>query len=94
MRNFQEMLRVICDCEAVMNSMPITNMPEDPCDLVALTPTMFLQDIKEIGSWFLDKMGLPGLGDEGRHLVWSQNLFSGCIRLREYVEKCLPVMKL
>ena len=46
--NYEEMLTVLLDCEAVINSRPITFMSEKN-EIVPLTPSMFLQEIKEIG---------------------------------------------
>ncbi|XP_044756949.1 uncharacterized protein LOC123315351 [Coccinella septempunctata] len=47
--NFEEMFTVLCDCEAVINSRPITFLSDSVDDLCPLTPAMFIQDIKEIG---------------------------------------------
>ncbi|KAJ8968554.1 hypothetical protein NQ317_001752 [Molorchus minor] len=41
---YEELLTVICDCEAVVNSRPLTYVSDDANDLVALTPAMFLRD--------------------------------------------------
>ncbi|GFU21822.1 DUF5641 domain-containing protein [Trichonephila clavipes] len=46
--------RKICDSESVINSRPLTYLSEDQEDLVALTPAMFLQEIKENGVPDLD----------------------------------------
>ena len=43
------MLTVLCDCEAVINSRPLTAMSDNAQDFVPLTPSMFLQEIKEVG---------------------------------------------
>ncbi|GFT16649.1 DUF5641 domain-containing protein [Trichonephila clavipes] len=42
------------DSESVINSRPLTYLSEDQEDLVALTPAMFLQEIKENGVPDLD----------------------------------------
>ncbi|XP_042911743.1 uncharacterized protein [Parasteatoda tepidariorum] len=47
--NEEELATVLCDAESLINSRPITYLSEDPEDLSALTPSMFLQEIKEIG---------------------------------------------
>lgn len=39
---------VLCECEAIVNSRPLTYLSEIS-DYVALTPAMFMQDIKSIG---------------------------------------------
>ena len=42
------MLTVLCDCEVVINSKPTTFMSDNTQDLVPLSPSMFLQEIREI----------------------------------------------
>lgn len=37
----------MCDCEAVVNSRPLTYMSNDAEDLVVLTPAMFLRDLSD-----------------------------------------------
>ncbi|GFU38720.1 integrase catalytic domain-containing protein [Trichonephila clavipes] len=39
---YEELLTVLCDCEAVVNSCPLTYVSEDPNDLIPLTPSLFL----------------------------------------------------
>ncbi|GFX67405.1 integrase catalytic domain-containing protein [Trichonephila clavipes] len=39
---YEELLTVLCDCEAVVNSRPLTYVLEDPNDLIPLTPSLFL----------------------------------------------------
>ncbi|XP_055947035.1 uncharacterized protein LOC129980679 [Argiope bruennichi] len=39
---YEELLTVLCDCEAVVNSRPLTYISEDPNDLIPLTPSLFL----------------------------------------------------
>jgi hypothetical protein len=47
--SYEEMVTVLCDCEAVINSRPLTYISESDSDFVPLSPSLFLQDIKEIG---------------------------------------------
>lgn len=47
--SYESLTTVLCDAEAVINSRPVTYVSEDPLDLKALSPSMFLQDIKETG---------------------------------------------
>ncbi|KAJ8913967.1 hypothetical protein NQ315_008958 [Exocentrus adspersus] len=42
--NYDDLMTVICDCEAVINSRPITYESDDPKELIAITPAMFLVD--------------------------------------------------
>ena len=37
----------MCDCELTLDSRPLTYVSEEPSDLMALTPAMFLHNIKE-----------------------------------------------
>ena len=48
------MLTVLLDCESVINSRPITFMSDSHNELMPLTPSMFIQEIKEIGVLDLD----------------------------------------
>lgn len=45
--NYEELQTLLCDVESVINSRPLTYLSSDPQDLVALTPNMFLHDLKE-----------------------------------------------
>ncbi|KAJ8909412.1 hypothetical protein NQ315_017031 [Exocentrus adspersus] len=47
--NYEELLTVLCDCEAVINARPLTHVSDDPKDLIAITPAMFLADQTEYG---------------------------------------------
>ena len=46
---YEELETVLCDCESVINSMPLTYVSEDVADLAPITPNMFLMDLKEVG---------------------------------------------
>lgn len=43
--NYEEMNSILCDCEAVINSRPLTYLSEDPNGITPVSPAMFLQDI-------------------------------------------------
>ena len=45
---------VLVDCEAIINSRPITFMPDSESEIRPLTPADYLQVIKEIGVLDLD----------------------------------------
>lgn len=45
--NYEELMTVICDCEAVINARPLTYVSEDTNDLDTLTPSVFLSEPKE-----------------------------------------------
>lgn len=42
--NYEEMSSILCDCESVINSRPLTYLSEDPEEPLPLTPAMFLQE--------------------------------------------------
>ncbi|GFU41209.1 putative RNA-directed DNA polymerase from transposon X-element [Trichonephila clavipes] len=42
--SYEELQTLVCECESVMNSRPLTYIPEEQ-ELKTLTPSMFLQDI-------------------------------------------------
>jgi hypothetical protein len=71
--NYEELLTIICDVEAVINCRPLTYISNDSEDLLPLTPSMFLQDIKESGTADLDFV------DKGKLLVRQRF----CQELRE-----------
>ncbi|GFV77232.1 integrase catalytic domain-containing protein [Trichonephila clavipes] len=54
--NHDEMYMVLCDCESLINSRPLTYVTDDVEDLEPLTPAMFLQDIREVGAPELDQI--------------------------------------
>ncbi|XP_011858864.1 PREDICTED: uncharacterized protein LOC105556387, partial [Vollenhovia emeryi] len=45
--SYEELNTVLCDCEAVINSRPITYLAEDTCQLVPLLPSLFLHELKD-----------------------------------------------
>ncbi|GBM89270.1 hypothetical protein AVEN_180421-1 [Araneus ventricosus] len=42
---YEELLTILCECEKVVNSRPLTYLSEDMQDLTPITPAMFLFDI-------------------------------------------------
>jgi len=45
--NYEELNTVLCDCEAIINSRPLTHLTEEAGETIAITPAMFLRDIQE-----------------------------------------------
>ena len=54
--SYEEMNTVLCDCEAVINSRPLTYMTEESTETMAITPDMFIRDVKEAGVSDLDQI--------------------------------------
>ncbi|GFV03712.1 DUF5641 domain-containing protein [Trichonephila clavipes] len=54
--NFGELNTILSDTEAVINSIPLNYLSEDPDDLTPLTPSMFLPDIQTVGVPDLDNI--------------------------------------
>ncbi|XP_055932853.1 uncharacterized protein LOC129962878 [Argiope bruennichi] len=50
----EEMITILCDCEAVINSRPLTYVTENDVTLIPLSPSLFLQDIQTSGVPDLD----------------------------------------
>lgn len=48
--SYEEFYTVMCDCEAILNSLPLTLISEDTNDLIPITLAMFLGNIKEYGT--------------------------------------------
>jgi len=46
---YKELEMVLCDCESVISSRPLTYVSEDATDLAPITPNMFLLDVKGVG---------------------------------------------
>ena len=59
--NYEELSTILCDCEQVINSRPLTYLAEDTNDLLALTPMMFLNDLRSQGVADLDLIEAEGL---------------------------------
>lgn len=57
----EELQTIVCDCEAVVNQRPLTNLSENPDDWQPLTPALFLHDVKEVGVPDLDEIDANGL---------------------------------
>lgn len=49
-----EMETMLCDCESIINSRPLTYISDDQNELAPITPAMFIQEIKENGVPELD----------------------------------------
>ena len=65
------MCTILCECEATVNSRPLTYLSIDPSDLTPLMPNMFLQEIREIGTPDVDIVTEIDLREKNSHV---QNL--------------------
>ncbi|GBM64656.1 hypothetical protein AVEN_91723-1 [Araneus ventricosus] len=43
----EEMMTVLCDCEAIINSRLLTYISENDTDFTPISPSLFIQDIRE-----------------------------------------------
>lgn len=58
---YEDLLMLVCDCEAAVNSRPLTYVSNDSDDLVALTPAMFLRDLANTSMPDCDEVGKTSL---------------------------------
>lgn len=65
--NYVEMETVLCDCESVLNSRPLTFISEGVPDAYPITPSLFIQDIKEAGLPELDVIESKSLDKKWLH---------------------------
>lgn len=65
---YQEMNTVLCDCEVVINSRPLTYLYDGKSELEPLTPNHFLQDIREIGVPDIDNIDEMSLNKRVQYL--------------------------
>lgn len=70
---YESMMTTLCDAEAIVNSRPLTYVSEDPDDLKPLTPSMFIQEIHEIGVPDLDMLSNAKLN---KKLKYRQKIFN------------------
>ncbi|GFT49963.1 integrase catalytic domain-containing protein [Trichonephila clavipes] len=42
------MSTILCDAESFLNTRPLTYIPENPNELIALSPSVFLQEVREV----------------------------------------------
>ncbi|GBN32734.1 hypothetical protein AVEN_178946-1 [Araneus ventricosus] len=82
--NYEELLTILCDVESVINCRPLTYISNDSEDLLPLTPSMFLQDIKESGVADLDLLDRSKLLKRQRFLQELREQFR-CRFRKEYL---------
>jgi hypothetical protein len=64
---YEELETVLCDCESVINSRPLTYVPEDATDLAPITSDMFLLDLKGVGLTDCDAVDSGRLNRHARY---------------------------
>ncbi|GFU42579.1 integrase catalytic domain-containing protein [Trichonephila clavipes] len=65
---YEELNTVLCECEHVINSRPLTYIPEDVNDLSPLTPAMFLQEIETSDVTDIDCLDHQEINKRIRHV--------------------------
>jgi hypothetical protein len=69
--DFEELCTVLCDCEDVLNSRPLTYLSENPDDLCPITPNMFLREVETSGIPDMDLLESAGFN---KRFVYRQQL--------------------
>jgi len=65
--SYESLNTILCDAEAIVNARPLTYISEDPNDLRPLSPSMFLQEIREFGVPDCDMLYRAKLDKKFRH---------------------------
>ncbi|GFS35251.1 integrase catalytic domain-containing protein [Trichonephila inaurata madagascariensis] len=65
---FEELNTVLCKCEHVINSRPLTYISEAVNDLSPLTPAMFLQEIETSDVTYIDCLDHQEINTRIRHV--------------------------
>ncbi|GFW37850.1 integrase catalytic domain-containing protein [Trichonephila clavipes] len=74
--DYEELITVLCDCERVINSIPLTYMSEDVDDVSPLTLEMFLQEIPESGVTDIETVDRDKLSKRAKYLQKMRQLRS------------------
>ncbi len=54
--DYEDMITILCDCEQLVNSRPLTYLSEDPNELIPISPMMFLNESTNSDVVDLDKI--------------------------------------
>ncbi|XP_015120388.1 uncharacterized protein LOC107043403 [Diachasma alloeum] len=65
---FEELITVLCDVEAIINSRLLTYLAEHPHQLIPLSPSLFLQEVKAIGVPDVDAVSATSMNKRQRYL--------------------------
>ncbi|GBN15008.1 hypothetical protein AVEN_78237-1 [Araneus ventricosus] len=82
--DYEELVTVLCDCERVINSRPLTYVSEDVDDVSPLTPEMFLREIPEFGVADIDTVDKEKLSKRAKYLQKIQEQIRARFRI-EYL---------
>jgi len=86
--DYEELVSVLCDCEATINSRPLTSISEDSDELIPLTPAMFMGEIVEGGVPDLDHLDRVNLNKRLRYLQRLRDTLKERFRI-EYLSHLL-----
>nr|XP_042913497.1 uncharacterized protein LOC122273503 [Parasteatoda tepidariorum] len=100
--NYEELLTLLCDCERIINTRPLTYVSEDVADISPLTPEMFLHEIPSSGVVDIDQVDKKNLSKRAKYLQKIRELLRARFRteylgqlrqqsLRDYKDKPLKV---
>nr|XP_042913195.1 uncharacterized protein LOC122273192 [Parasteatoda tepidariorum] len=100
--NYEELLTLLCDCERIINTRPLTYVSEDVADISPLTPEMFLHEIPSSGVVDIDQVDKKNLSKQAKYLQKIRELLRARFRteylgqlrqqsLRDYKDKSLKV---
>ncbi|GFW75422.1 integrase catalytic domain-containing protein [Trichonephila clavipes] len=93
--DYQEIETVLCDCESLLNSRPLTYVNDDPNDLCQLTPDSFLKEICNSSTRDLDRIKFPDKTELNKQLAYKKILVNDLRdRFRnEYLSQLLQKMR-
>ncbi|XP_050306311.1 uncharacterized protein LOC126743323 [Anthonomus grandis grandis] len=97
--DFEQLLTLVCDCEAVVNARPLTYCSEDSTDLAPLTPSLFLREQTDWGLPDCDSVDRASLCRKARHIqrlrddlrARFRTEYMGQLKLLSKNAKCSPV---
>ncbi|GFV61972.1 integrase catalytic domain-containing protein [Trichonephila clavipes] len=94
--DYQEIETVLCDCESLLNSRPLTYVSDDPNDLCSLTPDLFLKEIRNSSTTDLDRIKFPDKTELNKRLAYRRRLVNDLrVRFRnEYLSQLLQKMRI
>lgn len=86
--NHVQMETCLCEVEAVINGRPLTYVTEDQQDLIPLTPSMFLQDVRSVEFPEMESLDGDGLRQKYRGLTTLREELRSRFR-KEYLSQLI-----